>query len=329
MPFRLASKLVRFAPIRQSVGATTVPRSITAAHYPSCITSNNSTAIGSTALLSTSSNSQLEQKKSRTVVHLRLNTLRNNEGAIKKKRRIGRGIGSSKGKTSGRGHKGQKSRAGGAIHPLFEGGQTPLYKILPKRGFNNKRHANPMFPLNIETLQHHITMERLHPGTPEKPITLYDLQNAGIFKANAVKYGVKLLAGKGNPTDVLQQPIFINVSRASTSAIQAIETTGGQVTSVHYNKLALRVLLRPQHYFGNDTNDQNQRVVVPTKPIPRQARPPPKWQPYYTSWKNRGYLHPAIQLRQWFMNHQQDETTTDDLEERFQQLLQTAKSKES
>ncbi len=70
----------------------------------------------------------------------RLNTLRDNEGALKRGKRLGRGIGSGKGKTCGRGHKGQKSRAGGSSGrgPGFEGGQTPLYQRVPKRGFNNK-----------------------------------------------------------------------------------------------------------------------------------------------------------------------------------------------
>lgn len=71
---------------------------------------------------------------------VRLNTLRDNDGAHKRGKRLGRGIGSGKGKTSGRGHKGQKARSGGGSGrgPGFEGGQTPLYQRVPKRGFNNK-----------------------------------------------------------------------------------------------------------------------------------------------------------------------------------------------
>ena len=84
---------------------------------------------------------------------LRLNNLQDNDGAVKKGRRVGRGVGSSKGKTCGRGHKGQKARSGGSIHPTFEGGQTKQYKRFPKRGFNNKRHEALMYPLNIITLQ--------------------------------------------------------------------------------------------------------------------------------------------------------------------------------
>lgn len=71
---------------------------------------------------------------------VRLNTLRDNDGAHKRGKRLGRGIGSGKGKTCGRGHKGQKARQGGGAGrgPGFEGGQTPLYQRVPKRGFNNK-----------------------------------------------------------------------------------------------------------------------------------------------------------------------------------------------
>lgn len=210
-----------------------------------------------------------------TVTVLKLNNLHDNEGAVKKKRRVGRGVGSSKGKTAGRGHKGQKARAGGSIPPTFEGGQTKLYKLLPKRGFNNKNHEDRMVPLNIETLQNYIDMKRV---SPESIITLRDLMEAGMFKPSAVKNGVKLLAtGK----DRLKQPIDIEISRASTEAISAVEQAGGTVTTVHYNKLALRQLLRPQKF---------------DYPI-KEARPPPKYQPYYTSWDRRGYLNPMVQMR--------------------------------
>jgi large subunit ribosomal protein L15 len=210
------------------------------------------------------------------VTFLRLNNLQDNPGAVKKGRRIGRGIGSSKGKTSGRGHKGQKARSGGSIHPTFEGGQTKFYKLLPKRGFNNAEHAAPMIPLNLGTLQMYVDMGRLDPA---KEITMRDMQLAGLFKANGVKHGVKLLAD-----GALKQPLDLHVSRASSSAIAAVEAAGGSVTSVHYNQLALRALLRPQKF----------------EVIPKRARPPPKWQPYYTNMKNRGYLNPGVQMRDWF-----------------------------
>ena len=223
---------------------------------------------------------------------LRLNDLRDNEGAVKKGRRVGRGVGSSKGKTSGRGHKGQKSRSGGSIHPTFEGGQTKQYKLFPKRGFNNKRHEAVMFPLNLGTLQDYIDMGRINPN---ERITLKSMLDGGLFKANKIKHGVKLLS-----TGKLKQPIDIHVSRSSKAAVEAVEGMGGTVTTVHYNRLALRALLRPEKF----------------ETTPRLARPPPKWQSYYTRWENRGFLHPAVQMRQWFADHEDE-----DMEAKFESLL--------
>lgn len=231
------------------------------------------------------------------VSFLRLNNLQDNDGAVKQKRRVGRGIGSSKGKTSGRGHKGQKARSGGNIHPTFEGGQTKFYKRLPKRGHSNARHKAEMVPLNLETLQMHIDMGRLDPSNE---INLRELQYAGIFKANDIKHGVKLLA-KGE----LRQPLQIRISRASESAIASVEAMGGSVTTVHYNQLALRAILRPEKFDI----------------IPRAARPPPKWQPYYTGWKNRGYLNPMVQMNSWL-------TKKPENKQKFDVLLANAKKEE-
>jgi large subunit ribosomal protein L15 len=255
---------------------------------------------------SSSSSSRQGHGQGIPVTVLRLNNLVDNPGAVKKKRRIGRGVGSSKGKTSGRGHKGQKSRAGSSIHPAFEGGQTPLYKLLPKRGFNNKNHETYMVPLNIEMLQNYIDMQRIPVSrvqdSHQNPITLYDFVQAGMLKPTAIKHGVKLLA-KGK--DSIKQPIHVHISRASTTAIEAIEAAGGSVTTVHYNKLALRQLLRP-HKFQE----------APIKP----ARPPPKLQPYYTSWYRRGYLNPRVQMRNFFLRNRQNNhgsSSTSTLQEQF------------
>mmetsp|Transcript_973 Transcript_973/g.1770 ORF Transcript_973/g.1770 Transcript_973/m.1770 type:complete len:318 (-) Transcript_973:1282-2235(-) len=223
-------------------------------------------------------------EKGEIVSVLRLNTLMDNPGAAKKGRRIGRGIGSSKGKTSGRGHKGQKSRSGGNIHPMFEGGQTKFYKRIPKRGFKNA-HAQPMVPLNVGTLQDYIDMGRLSiDGSNDKEdattLTIADLVKAGMMKKNSIKHGVKLLA-KGK--ERLRTPVNLQISRASREAIDAIERVGGTVTTVHYNALALRVLLSPDKF---------------PLPLPKQARPPPRLMPYYTNWKNRGYLSPQAQMEQ-------------------------------
>ena len=250
---------------------------------------------GTTTRFSSSNAAAAAQPQVVTV--LKLNNLYDNEGAVKKKRRIGRGVGSSKGKTAGRGHKGQKSRSGGSIHPTFEGGQTKLYKLFPKRGFNNKNHEAHMVPLNIGTLQDYIDMQRVSTDTT---ITLRDLTAAGMFKPSAVKHGVKLLA-KGK--ERLKQPIDLLISRASTEAIQAVENAGGTVTTIHYNKLALRQVMRP-HKFQH--------------PV-KEARPPPKYQPYYTSWHRRGYLNPQVQMRDFLRGKP-------DLQEKFEKLRQEIKS---
>lgn len=251
---------------------------------------------------------QRTERRLEPVQILRLNNLHDNPGAIKKKRRIGRGIGSSKGKTSGRGHKGQKARSGASIHPTFEGGQTPLYKLFPKRGFKNTRHAELMNGVNLGTIQTYITMQRLD---PTQPITIAAMKDAGMFKSNAVKHGIKLLsAGK----EQLTHPLTIRVNRASAAAIAAVEAAGGSVVSVHLNRLALRTELRPEKFKDG--------------PLPKQARPPPKYQPYYTSYYKRGYLNPAVQMFQWFQQKKQNnDPSVDALEIKFQELLEINKKK--
>ena len=231
---------------------------------------------------------------------------------------MGRGIGSSKGKTCGRGHKGQKARSGGSIPHGFEGGQTKLFKLLPKRGFNNKRHAEPMIGINLGTIQDYIDMGRLPTsqlsgsGTGEGPVvqvpvlTIKDLVEAGVCTKSSVKHGVKLLA-KGK--ERLTTPFHMQISRASESAIHAVERVGGQVTTVHYNRLALRSLLQPEKF----------------ERLPKHARPSPKWQAYYTNWdRNRGYLSVQAQMRDLLQHHRPEleDAFTKALEERQQQNKQ-------
>lgn len=228
---------------------------------------------------------------------LKLNMLQDNPGAVKKKRRIGRGIGSSKGKTSGRGHKGQKARSGGSIPLSFEGGQTKLFKLLPKRGFTNKRHKADMLGVNLGTIQDYIDMGRL-PQAETSVLTLKDLVDAGIATPNSIKHGMKLLA-KGK--ERLTTPIQLEISRASEEAIQAVEQVGGEVTTVHYNRLALRALLKPDKFVQ----------------LPKFARPPPKWQPYYTNWhRHRGYLSVQAQMRGLLKDRP-------DLQEKFANALES------
>ncbi|KAI9917419.1 hypothetical protein PsorP6_012925 [Peronosclerospora sorghi] len=212
---------------------------------------------------------------------VRLNTLRDNDGAHKRGKRLGRGIGSGKGKTSGRGHKGQKARSGGGSGrgPGFEGGQTPLYQRIPKRGFNNK-FATPMETLNVDKLQLFVDMGRLDPNNK---ITMKELVDSGIVTCSRVKHGIKLL---GNGSQHLTAKLDIEVSQASKSAIDAVEAAGGTITSVYHNRLALRALLKP-HKFET---------------IPQPARPNPKKLTYYTNYEKRGYLSPEIQIKKALAN---------------------------
>ncbi len=149
---------------------------------------------------------------------MKLNELSDNQGARKPRKRVGRGIGSGLGKTSGRGHKGQKSRSGVALKG-FEGGQMPLHRRLPKRGFKNifaKRYAE----VNLGRLQQAIDAGRLD---AKSPMDAGVLVAAGIFK-NAHD-GVRLLA-KGE----LKTKVNVTVAGASKAAVEAVEKAGGSVT---------------------------------------------------------------------------------------------------
>ena len=148
---------------------------------------------------------------------MRLNELRDNPGATKEKKRVGRGPGSGKGKTAGRGIKGQKSRSGVAING-YEGGQMPLYQRLPKRGFNNinaKRYA----VINLGILQKFIDSGKLDvKSTLNEEVLL----NSGLVRR--VWDGVRLL-NKGHITS----KVNIEVTGASKTAVAAIEKAGGTV----------------------------------------------------------------------------------------------------
>ena len=148
---------------------------------------------------------------------MRLNEIRDNEGATKNRMRVGRGIGSGKGKTAGRGVKGQKARTGVAIKG-FEGGQMPLHRRLPKRGFTppNQRDLNEV---NLGRLQSAIDAGKLDAsGT----VTVDTLVTAGIL--SRARDGVKVLGG-GELTAKLALEVF----GASRSAVEAIEKAGGSV----------------------------------------------------------------------------------------------------
>jgi len=150
---------------------------------------------------------------------MKLNQLSDNPGARHNGRRVGRGIGSGRGKTSGHGHKGQKSRSGVAIKG-FEGGQMPLHRRLPKRGFNNFMFAKRYVPVNLGRIQQAIDSGRLDAG---QPLDQAALKAAGIVKNP--RDGVRLLA-KGE----LKAKITIVVAGASKGAQEAVEKAGGSLT---------------------------------------------------------------------------------------------------
>lgn len=148
---------------------------------------------------------------------MKLNDLRDKDGATHSKKRLGRGIGSGSGKTAGRGVKGQKARSGVAING-FEGGQMPLYRRIPKRGFVPP-HQKSFQVVNLGTLQKAIDDKKLDAG---KPIDAAAMQAAGLFKK--ASDGVRLL-GKGE----IKTKIEVKVAGASASAIAAVEKAGGKV----------------------------------------------------------------------------------------------------
>ena len=133
------------------------------------------------------------------------------QGATKASRRIGRGHGSGWGKTAGKGHKGQKARSGGSIRPGFEGGQMPLQRRIPKRGFNNI-FAKKIVAINVSAL------EAFEDGAE---VTAQALIEKGIVKDEFD--GIKILAN-GN----LTKKLTVKVAAYSESAKQKIEAAGGK-----------------------------------------------------------------------------------------------------
>jgi len=185
-------------------------------------------------------------------------------------KRVGRGQGSHHGGTAGRGNNGQKSRSGtGKPRVGFEGGQTPITKKFPKRGFINQ-NARTWAPVNLDRLQHWIDQGRLS-STPENPITARQLLLSGCV--HDVHDGIKLL---GNGAEHLKTPVYITPSRASHSAIRAVEKHGGSVVCRYYNPLSLRDCIKGR---------EDRIAAAPTR------REDIVW---YTNKNNRGYLAPSV-----------------------------------
>eukprot|EP01114_Cavostelium_apophysatum_P008732 TRINITY_DN2148_c0_g1_i1.p1 TRINITY_DN2148_c0_g1~~TRINITY_DN2148_c0_g1_i1.p1 ORF type:complete len:299 (+),score=72.05 TRINITY_DN2148_c0_g1_i1:64-960(+) len=170
-----------------------------------------------------------------------LGNLQDNPGARKKKIRLGRGTGGGRGKTSGKGNKGQKARSGGGNQSIgFEGGQTPLYKRMRKFGFTNNRTKIQYEKLNLDRLPYYINKGKLDIS---KKLTMKDLLDAGCV--SRIRDGVKLL---GRGAETFNFPINIEVSSVSKSAEDAIKKAGGSVTTAYYSRLSLRHLIKPEKF---------------------------------------------------------------------------------
>lgn len=150
---------------------------------------------------------------------MKLNEIRDNEGARKSRKRVARGIGSGSGKTGGRGQKGQKSRSGVAVNG-FEGGQMPIYRRLPKRGFNN-HFAKEYAVVNLDTLQKAVDAGKLNADD----INVDALLKAGIVSKKLD--GIRLLA-----RGAITSKVNVTVNSASKSAVAAVEKAGGKVNFV-------------------------------------------------------------------------------------------------
>ena len=149
---------------------------------------------------------------------MKLNDIRDNDGARKGRMRVGRGIGSGKGKTAGRGQKGAKARSGVAING-FEGGQMPIYRRLPKRGFTNI-FAKDFVEVSLGRLQAAVDAKKLDAKTT---VTAEVLKEAGVIRR--VKDGVRILSD-----GELKAKLTLEVAGASKPAIEKIEKAGGSIT---------------------------------------------------------------------------------------------------
>ena len=152
------------------------------------------------------------------ITPMKLNELKPQEGSVKDRTRVGRGIGSGKGKTCGSGQKGQKSRSGVAIKG-FEGGQMPLYQRLPKFGFSNNQFATKLTELTLVQLQHAIDTKKLD---AKKEINEDILVEAGVVRRKLD--GIKVLA-----TGELKAKVNLKVTKISKGALTAVEKAGGKV----------------------------------------------------------------------------------------------------
>ncbi len=145
---------------------------------------------------------------------MKIENLKPAQGATTKKVRVGRGIGSGIGKTSGKGHKGQNARSGGGVRPGFEGGNIPLIRKIPIRGFNNKNYKKNYACINVGEL------EAFEANTVIDMELLYETR----FIGKKAEYGLKIL-GDGE----LTKPLTVKASKVTKSAREKIEKAGGKI----------------------------------------------------------------------------------------------------
>ncbi len=144
---------------------------------------------------------------------MKLHELKPNEGSVQTRKRVGRGPGSGLGKTSGKGHKGQNARSGGGVRPGFEGGQLPLFRRLPKRGFNNYEFRTEYAVVNVGDL---------NDFKDGSVIELKNLKESGLVKKE--KDGIKIL-GSGE----LTKKLTVKANKFSSTAKEKIENAGGKI----------------------------------------------------------------------------------------------------
>lgn len=183
------------------------------------------------------------------VLPLRLGTVGPRQGAYKDIKRVGRG--GAHGKTAGRGHKGQNSRAGSSTRPGFEGGQTPMWKKLPRRGFQRRKLSRRLLPCSVTNLARAIAVGRIDAS---KVITMKEIHASGIcgkvVRENGFPpTGVKLLSPL-RPGSFKVPNLRVEVSAVSARARKAIEDRGGTVTTVYYNRLGLKALVKPDKFVS-------------------------------------------------------------------------------
>ncbi|KAJ3068130.1 YmL10 [Podochytrium sp. JEL0797] len=186
-------------------------------------------------------------------------SLKDNDGARKKKKRVGRGLGGGKGKTSGRGHKGYHARASKARPtPGFEGGQAGILRAIPKLG-NHTGAKQKLTRVHLDTIEHWISRGRLN---ADAPIGIRELVASGCISGSGVKDGVVVLAKGGQ---FLRKKVDLRVTHASQRAIEVVEALGGSVTCFDYDRNTIRALVHPEKFVGEPKPEERFNKSIPAR----------------------------------------------------------------